>query len=148
MMDVYVESLGCARNQVDSETMTSRLNAAGWRITEDPAAADVIVVNTCSFIESAADESIDTILALAQFKKTGRCRRLVVAGCLPERYGSEIVAALPEVDVFLGTGAYDQIAAAVRRGTSGRRLPAARSGAHRPPPRRRPHSRPRPTRFI
>jgi ribosomal protein S12 methylthiotransferase len=116
MMDVYVESLGCARNQVDSETMTSRLNAAGWRITEDPAAADVIVVNTCSFIESAADQSIDTILALAQFKKTGRCRRLVVAGCLPQRYGSETAAALPEVDVFLGTGAFDQIAAAVAGG--------------------------------
>jgi ribosomal protein S12 methylthiotransferase len=115
-MHVYMESLGCARNQVDSETMTGRLKAAGWGITEDPAAADVIVVNTCSFIESAADQSIDTILALAQYKKKGRCRRLVVAGCLPQRYGSETPAALPEVDVFLGTGAYDQITAAVAGG--------------------------------
>ncbi len=115
-MDVYLESLGCARNQVDSETMAGRLKAAGWRVIDDPAAADVIVVNTCSFIESAADESIDTILALARNKQTGRCRRLVVAGCLPQRYGSETARALPEVDVFLGTGAFDQIAAAVAGG--------------------------------
>ncbi len=115
-MDVYLETLGCARNQVDGETMGGRLKAAGWRIVDDPAAADVIVVNTCSFIESAADESIDTILALSRHKQTGRCRRLVVAGCLPQRYGSEIAAALPEVDLFLGTGAYDRIAAAVAGG--------------------------------
>lgn len=113
-MLVYLESLGCARNQVDSETMLAQLASAGWRVTHDPAAAHVIVVNTCSFIESAADESIDTILELSAYKRKGRCRRLIVTGCLPERYGRETARSLPEVDLFLGTGAYDQIVAAVQ----------------------------------
>jgi ribosomal protein S12 methylthiotransferase len=114
VMNLYLESLGCARNQVDSETMLARLEAAGIRMVEDPAQADTIVVNTCSFIESAADESIDTILALAGHKRSGRCRRLIVTGCLPERYREPILEALPEVDLFLGTGAYEQIVAAVQ----------------------------------
>jgi ribosomal protein S12 methylthiotransferase len=80
---------------------------------DEPEEADVIVVNTCSFIEDAADESIEMILELAQYKQTGSCRRLVVAGCLPERYREEIAEQMPEVDVFLGTGAYDQIVTAV-----------------------------------
>ena len=109
IMHVHVVSLGCARNQVDSETMMGRLQSAGWVITEEPADAEVIVVNTCSFIEPAVDESIDTILALADYKKTGVCRRLIVAGCLPERYRADISQELPEVDVFLGTGAFDKI---------------------------------------
>ncbi len=114
MPKVYIESLGCARNQVDSEIMAGRLTHAGWQIADDPANADAIVVNTCSFIEAAAEESIDTILALADFKTKGRCRRLIVAGCLPERYRQDSSKALPEVDLFLGTGAYDQIVAAVQ----------------------------------
>lgn len=89
--------------------MLGRLRERGWEITGEPGAAEVIVVNTCSFIEAAANESIDTILTLAAFKQTGVCRRLIVAGCLPERYREQIVASLPEVDLFLGTGAYDQI---------------------------------------
>jgi ribosomal protein S12 methylthiotransferase len=89
--------------------MLGRLRERGWEITGDPDAAEVIVVNTCSFIESAANESIDTILSLATCKQTGVCRRLIVTGCLPERYRAEIVASLPEVDLFLGTGAYDMI---------------------------------------
>lgn len=113
-MLIYLESLGCARNQVDSETMLARLVSAGLGITDDPAEAEAIVVNTCSFIQAAADESIDAILALAQHKKEGRCRRLIVTGCLPERYREPIAEALPEVDLFLGTGAYDRIVAAVR----------------------------------
>lgn len=113
---IYIESLGCARNQVDSESMRSQLQAAGWAFTNAAQLAHVIIVNTCSFIEAAADESIDTILALAQNKKKGRCRLLIVCGCLPQRYGRDIVKALPEVDLFLGTGAYDQITAAVSGG--------------------------------
>jgi ribosomal protein S12 methylthiotransferase len=113
MPNVYIESLGCARNQVDSEIMATRLADAGWVVSDTPEDAEVIVVNTCSFIERAADESIDTILALADHKTTGRCRRLIVAGCLPERYRGETATALPEVDLFLGTGAYDQVVAAV-----------------------------------
>ncbi|MEJ2040396.1 MAG: 30S ribosomal protein S12 methylthiotransferase RimO, partial [Desulfosarcinaceae bacterium] len=97
---VYLESLGCARNQVDSEGMLARLTGAGWQVCDEPGEADVIVVNTCSFIEQASDESIDTILALAAYKKKGRCRRLIVTGCLPERFRGETAAALSEVDVF------------------------------------------------
>jgi ribosomal protein S12 methylthiotransferase len=108
-MKLHLVSLGCARNQVDSEMMLGRLRERGWEITDEPDTAEVIVVNTCSFIEEAANESIDTILALAACKQTGVCRRLIVAGCLPERYREEIVTSLPEVDLFLGTGAYDQI---------------------------------------
>lgn len=100
--------------------MLARLASAGIQITDDPAVAEVIVVNTCSFIQAAADESIDAILTLAQFKKEGLCRRLVVTGCLPERYREPVAETMPEVDFFLGTGAYDRIVAAVRgRLTSG-----------------------------
>lgn len=113
MKKVYIESLGCARNQVDSEIMAARLQAVQWSPTQNPALADAIVVNTCSFIESAADESIDTILALATFKRKGRCRCLVVAGCLPQRYGRDTLEAMPEVDILLGTGAYDKIVDAI-----------------------------------
>jgi ribosomal protein S12 methylthiotransferase len=112
-MKLYLLSLGCARNLVDSEIMMGRIKRAGWTIVEEPEAAEVIVVNTCSFIEDAADESIEMILELAQYKQTGSCQRLVVAGCLPERYREEIANQMPEVDAFLGTGAFDQIVTAV-----------------------------------
>ena len=114
-MKLYLESLGCARNQVDSEIMIGRLTEAGWALTDDPAEADTIVVNTCSFIESAAQESIDVILELAEYKQQGACSRLVVTGCLPERYRTDIKKSLPEVDIFLGTGAFDRIVEAVAR---------------------------------
>jgi ribosomal protein S12 methylthiotransferase len=114
MRRLYLESLGCARNQVDSEIMIGRLKRAGWTLTDDPEEAETIVVNTCSFIESATDESIDAILELARYKKQGRCRRFVVTGCLPQRYRDEILTSLPEVDVFLGTGAFNQIVDAVQ----------------------------------
>jgi ribosomal protein S12 methylthiotransferase len=112
-LKLHLISLGCAKNQVDSEIMLGRLAQAGWTLTEDPAEAHTIVVNTCSFIEEAAQESLDMILELADYKKNGICRRLVVAGCLPERYREEILQTMPEVDVFLGTGAFDQIVTAV-----------------------------------
>ena len=115
-MNIHMVSLGCARNLVDSEVMTGKLREAGCVPVPDPEDADVIIVNTCSFIEAAANESIDTILALAALKKDGSCSRLIVTGCLPERYREDIVAALPEVDVFLGTGAYDRIIEAVQDG--------------------------------
>lgn len=112
-MKLYLVSLGCVRNVVDSEFMLGRLVNAGFTITQDPADADIIIVNTCSFIESAINESIDAILELAEFKKSGICQKLIVAGCLPERFREKIVQALPEVDKFLGTGAYDRIVEAV-----------------------------------
>jgi ribosomal protein S12 methylthiotransferase len=93
--------------------MLGRLKQSGWEIVLEPETADAIVVNTCSFIEDAADESIEVILELAEYKKSGPCRRFVVAGCLPERYREDILPELPEVDVFLGTGAFDNIVDAV-----------------------------------
>jgi len=113
-MKLFLESLGCARNLVDSEVMLGRLAQAGFDLTREPTEAEIIVVNTCSFIRAAADESIDTILELARFKDSGVCRRLIVTGCLPERYREAVSAALPEVDVFLGTGAFDRIVEAAR----------------------------------
>ena len=110
---VYLESLGCSRNLVDSELMLGRLAAAGWNIMKDPAGASAVIINTCSFIESAISESIDTILELAKYKQNGRCRRIIVTGCLPERFREKIVKTLPEVDFFLGTGAYDKIVQAI-----------------------------------
>jgi len=112
-MKLHLVSLGCAKNLVDSELMLGRLMNAGWTNARDPGKADIIIINTCSFIESAINESIDTILALAKYKHDGLCRRLIVAGCLPERFREEIVTAIPEVDFFLGTGAFDKIVDAV-----------------------------------
>jgi ribosomal protein S12 methylthiotransferase len=111
-MKVNLVSLGCVRNLVDSELMLGRLTEAGWTVTDDPAQADVIVVNTCSFITDAANEAIDTILELAKFKQNGICRALIVVGCLPERFRENIAEAMPEVDMFLGTAAFDKIAEA------------------------------------
>ncbi len=99
-MKVHLVNLGCVRNLVDSEIMLGRLVQAGWTVTQDPGKADIIVINTCSFIEPAVNESIDTILELAKFKKTGDCRNIIVTGCLPERFREEIVHLLPEVDFF------------------------------------------------
>ena len=112
-MQLHLINLGCARNQVDSEIMAGRLARAGHDIVDDPARAETIIVNTCCFVEDAADESVDAILAAAAYKQSGRCRRLIVTGCLPERYREASAEALPEVDLFLGTGAYDQILAVV-----------------------------------
>ncbi|MDL1968591.1 MAG: 30S ribosomal protein S12 methylthiotransferase RimO [Deltaproteobacteria bacterium] len=112
-MKLHLASLGCAKNLIDSEVMLGHLVNAGWIIADDPAEAEIIIVNTCSFIEPAVNESIDTILELAKFKETGICRYLVVTGCLPERFREEIAHALPEVDIFLGTGAFDRIVQAV-----------------------------------
>jgi ribosomal protein S12 methylthiotransferase len=93
--------------------MIGRLKKAGGVFVDDPEQAETIIVNTCSFIEDAADESIEVILDLSQYKHSGSCERLIVTGCLPERYREDIVKELPEVDVFLGTGAFDQILKAI-----------------------------------
>ena len=161
-MKIYLESLGCCRNQVDSEVMLGRLDTRGHEISFDPSEAEVIIVNTCGFIDAASAEAIDTILEMAAYKidttpsrshsndgherfdgalpinsidtrpdphfesesegplspeedaPTGQCRRLIVTGCLPERFRDDTISeALPEVDAFLGTGACDQIIEAV-----------------------------------
>ena len=113
-MIIYLETLGCCRNQVDSEVMLGRLASRGHDITHDPSGAEVIIINTCGFIAAASAEAIDTILGMAQYKTEGSCRRLVVTGCLPERFRDDTLTdALPEVDAFLGTGACDRIVEAV-----------------------------------
>ena len=119
---IYLVSLGCARNLVDSELMLGQLAGNGHDITGDPVDADVIIVNTCSFIDSAVDESIDTILELAQNKTSGNCRRLIVTGCLPERFREKIAESMPEVDFFLGTGAYHRIVDAVEKNSGENRF--------------------------
>jgi ribosomal protein S12 methylthiotransferase len=96
-------SLGCPKNQVDAEQMLGVLSGAGFEVTPDQTDADVIVVNTCGFIESAKDESIEAILDAAKMKKTGKCRALIVAGCLAQRYRDELMKELPEADAIIGT---------------------------------------------
>src|SRR5437762_10325837 len=117
-MKVGLISLGCPKNLVDSEVMLGLAQQAGHELTNDPAAADVLVVNTCAFIDSAKQESIDTILELAQHKKTGACRRLVVTGCLAERYRDELKKEIPEIDAVLGTGEVPNIVSALGNGTA------------------------------
>ena len=107
---VYMHTLGCPKNRVDSEVMLGTLAQAGFRLVQDPADADVVVVNTCGFIESAKVESVDAIVELAELKRTGRAKKLVVTGCLVQRHADELARELPEVDHFLGTGAYPEIA--------------------------------------
>lgn len=100
---VHFISLGCPKNRVDSEVMLGTAQAEGFQHTSDATEAEVIVVNTCGFIDAAKKESIDTILEMAELKRTGACKKLVVTGCLSQRYGSELAAGMPEVDHFLGS---------------------------------------------
>jgi ribosomal protein S12 methylthiotransferase len=106
---VRLISLGCPKNLVDSEVMLGLLRKKGW-VPSARDEADVVIINTCSFIREAKEESIATILTMAEAKEKGKCRHLVVTGCLPQRYGSELLNELPEVDLFLGTGEWDRIA--------------------------------------
>ena len=108
-MKIGFVSLGCPKNLVDTEVMMGHLAARGHQLTHEPADADVIVVNTCSFIDPAKQESVDTILEMAEYKKTGRARKLIVAGCLVERYRGDIQKNLPEVDAVIGTNELEQI---------------------------------------
>ena len=108
-----MHTLGCPKNRVDSEIMLGALAEAGYRLVQEPARADVIVVNTCGFIESAKEESVAAILELAEHKRQGRCKKLVVTGCLVQRHAGELAAEIPEVDHFLGTGAYQDVAKVV-----------------------------------
>jgi ribosomal protein S12 methylthiotransferase len=105
-----MHTLGCPKNRVDSEVMLGTLAEAGYRLVQDPDQAEVIVVNTCGFIESAKVESVDAIVELAEQKRAGRCKKLVVTGCLVQRHAAELARELPEVDHFLGTGAYADVA--------------------------------------
>src|ERR1700690_2685571 len=110
-MRIGFVSLGCPKNLVDTEVMMGQLTAQGHELTPHPGDADVIVVNTCSFIDPAKQESVDTILEMAEYKKTGRAQRLIVAGCLVERYRADIRKKMPEVDAVIGTNELEQITA-------------------------------------
>ena len=124
-MKVGLISLGCPKNLVDSEVMLGLARQAGHELTQDAASADVLVVNTCAFIDSAKQESIDTILEMAQHKKGGACRRLIVAGCMAERYRDELKKEIPEIDAVLGTGEVPAIVSAIAGMASARTAPLA-----------------------
>ncbi len=117
-MKVGLISLGCPKNLVDSEVMLGLAHEAGHTLTSDAAEADVIVVNTCAFIDSAKQESVDTILEMARHKTEGRCTRLVVTGCLAERYRDELRQEIPEIDAVLGTGEVPAIVGAIAGATA------------------------------
>ena len=109
-MKLFFVSLGCDKNLVDSEFMIGTLLEEGITMTDDESAADIIIVNTCCFINDAKEESVNTILEMAEYKKNGICRALLVTGCLAQRYQKEIREEIPEVDAVLGTNSYDDIA--------------------------------------
>src|SRR5579864_2542376 len=132
-MKIGLVSLGCPKNLVDSEVMLGLAKTAGHELTHDPAAADVVVVNTCAFIDAAKRESIETILEMAQYKKEGTCQRLIVTGCLAERYREELKREIPEIDAVLGTGEVPEIVDAIDNRPSGAvPLTFYRLGSHRP----------------
>jgi ribosomal protein S12 methylthiotransferase len=112
-MKIGMISLGCPKNLVDSEVMLGLAGEAGHELTRDAADADVLIVNTCAFIDAAKQESVDTILEMAQHKKDGACRRLIVTGCLAERYRDELLKEIPEIDAVLGTGEVPRIVNAI-----------------------------------
>ena len=112
---VAFTSLGCDKNRVDSEVMLGILCKNGYRIVIDEKEADIIVINTCCFIKDALEESIETILEMAEYKKTGRCKGLIVAGCLGQRYEKEIFQEMPEVDAVIGTASYESVAKIIER---------------------------------
>ena len=116
---IHLISLGCAKNQVNSEQMLFLLKEAKHTIVEDLKDAEVAVINTCGFIDSAKQEAIETILNAAQYKEKGGLKAIVVAGCLSERYKEEILKELPEVDAVCGTGSYDEICKAVDTAVNG-----------------------------
>lgn len=121
-MKIGVISLGCVKNRVDTEQMLALLTAAGHEFTPDPAAADVIIVNTCGFIDPAKTESIETILEMSQYKETGKCQKLLVTGCLSQRYGDALLSDMPEIDGIMGVSQYDKIVEAVHDMMSGKKV--------------------------
>src|SRR4029077_7605171 len=133
---VGLVSLGCPKNLVDSEVMLGLAQQGGHELTQDAGEADVLIVNTCAFIDSAKQESIDAILEMARHKTEGSCRRLIVTGCLAERYRDELRDQIPEIDAVLGTGEVREIVAAIGGGqvsAGSAPLTFFRPGASRPP---------------
>ena len=129
---VHLVTLGCARNEVDSEELAARLADGGFALVADPEAADAVMVNTCGFVETAKKDSVDTLLAAADLKETGRARAVVAVGCLAERYGTELAEAMPEADAVLGFDDYADVAGRLQAILAGQR-----HQAHQPHDRRR-----------
>lgn len=121
MMKVGVISLGCVKNRVDTEQMLSLLREAGYALTNEPAEAEVLLVNTCGFIASAKEESIDAIFEMAEYKKKGKCKVLCVTGCLAQRYADSLLSEIPEIDCLLGVNQYEHIAELVGEALNGQR---------------------------
>ena len=121
-MKLLFISLGCDKNLVDSEVMLGELSKRGYSFTEDETEAEVIVINTCCFINDAKEESINTILEMAEYKNAGSCKALIVTGCLAQRYRQEIIDEIPEVDAVLGTTSFDHICEAVENALGGQHL--------------------------
>ena len=115
MIKVGFISLGCAKNQVDCERMMYRVQDAGFQVQADVIGADVVVINTCGFIDSAKSEAIDSILQMAQLKDQGLIGKILVTGCLSQRYQQEILDEMPEVDGILGTGSYTEVVPAIEK---------------------------------
>lgn len=121
-MKIGVVSLGCPKNLVDSETMLGLIHEENYEITNDPSEAEIIIVNTCGFIESAKEESINTILQMAEYKKSGSCKHIIVTGCLSQRYAEELFSELPEADAIAGVEVYDEIGSIIKRVMNGERF--------------------------
>lgn len=121
-MKIGVVSLGCPKNLVDSETMLGLIHEENYEITNDPSEAEIIIVNTCGFIESAKEESINTILQMAEYKKSGSCKYIIVTGCLSQRYAEELFNELPEADAIAGVEVYDEISSIIKRVMNGERF--------------------------
>ncbi|MBF8983034.1 30S ribosomal protein S12 methylthiotransferase RimO [Lutibacter sp. B2] len=121
-LKVFIESLGCSKNLVDAEIMRGLLEKNKFQLTLEKEDAEIIIVNTCGFIESAKQESIDTIIELGKYKIDGECKLLVVTGCLAERYNEELLEALPEVDTIVGTGNFPEIISIVKDNLEGKKV--------------------------
>ena len=122
MKKLLFVSLGCDKNLVDSERMLAGLLKHGYEMTDDESEAEVIIINTCCFIHDAQDESVENILAMAEYKKSGSCKALIVTGCMAQMFGKDILEELPEVDAVLGTGDFDKILEAVDKAYEGVRM--------------------------
>ena len=120
-MKILFISLGCDKNLVDSEVMLKLLEKKGYQFTDDETEADIIIINTCCFIGDAKEESVNTILEMAEYRKSGSCKALIVTGCLAQRYQKEILDEIEEVDAVLGTATYDAIAETVEKALEGRK---------------------------
>jgi ribosomal protein S12 methylthiotransferase len=128
---VHIQTLGCSRNETDSDELAARLTAAGWELTSDENMADAILVNTCGFIDAAKKDSIDAIVAASDLKETGKAQAVVAVGCMAERYGEELAAELTEADAVLGFDSYQNIGQQLREIVEG-----ARPASHKPIDRR------------